>query len=88
MEEHLYGRLTTLNKLKSVRDDPDKPMLARKRADEAMSRIIRQLEDRRLMDMRMRLIRATRAGDYEASWKIENQIRAYEGRYLTEEDQA
>lgn len=87
MEDHLYGRLTTLNRLKAVRDDPNKSKLARLSADRAMQKIQTQLKDRRLMALRERLIKATRAKDYSESWRIENQIRAYEGTYTSAEDQ-
>lgn len=77
----LFGRLTTLQKLDKVRNDPHKHKYRRMQADRAIKRIVAQLHDRALMRLRERLIRATVAGDLTAVWKIENQIRAYEGQY-------
>lgn len=88
MEDHLYGRLTTLNRLKEVRDDPTMHPYRRLQADRSISKIQAQLKDKTLMRLRERLIRATKASDYEASWKIESEIRAYEGRYRQDEEQA
>jgi hypothetical protein len=81
MEDHLYGRLTTLNKLKSVRDNPLKPKFQRNQADKAMHKIQAQLKDRKLMSLREQLIKATRAGDLHTVWKIENTIKDYEKNY-------
>jgi hypothetical protein len=81
MENQLYGRLTTLNKLRAVRDDGSKPKHVRRGADKSMYKIMAQLKDRKLMAFRERLIKATIAGDKYEVWKIENRMRAYEKRY-------
>jgi hypothetical protein len=82
MEQHLYGRLTTLNKLKDMRDNPEIHPHHREGAAKAMERIKTQLKDKKLMKLRERLIKATIAGDLHESWKIENQIKAHEGKEL------
>lgn len=82
MEEQLYGRLTTLKKLTKDRDNPNLHPFVRLQADKAIEKIKSQIKDRPLMAMRERLIKATRAGDLHEVWKIENQIRAYEGKEL------
>jgi hypothetical protein len=86
MENYMFGRQTTLNKLKSVRDDHTKPSFRRIQADQAMSKIIDQLKDKKLMALRESLIKATQAGDTHAAWKIENQIKAYEGQPIEVEE--
>lgn len=78
MEDYLFGRLTTLNRLKKVRDDFSKHPFHRQQADKAMSKIKLQLKDKRLNAMRERLIKATRAGDLHEVWKIENLIKHHE----------
>jgi hypothetical protein len=80
MEDYLYGRLTTLNRLKAVRDDPKKHKFHRLQADQAIARIKEQMKDRTLLGMRERLIKATRAGDLHEVYKIECSIRAHEGQ--------
>ncbi len=81
MQEQLHGRLTTLHKLKAVRDDPSKPKFSRLQADQSISRITKQLKDSGLMRMRERLIRASQAGDLTEVHKIENTMKAYEKQY-------
>ena len=49
-------------------------------ADRAIRKIVQQLNDRKLMRLRERLMRAQRYGDLHNVWMIENEIRAYEGR--------
>lgn len=78
----MHGRLTTLNKLKADRDNYGLPKIVRKRADDAMKKIIVQLKDRKLMAMRERLIRASLAGDHHEVWKIQNLMKAHEGLEL------
>ena len=85
MEDHLYGRLTTLNKLRSVRDDHSQHWFTRQRADRAINLIREQLKDRKLMSLRERLIKATRAGDLHEVLKIECLIRDHEGQEKEDE---
>lgn len=81
MQDYLYGRYTTLERLRKVRDDPLKHPFHRWQADQSIGRILRQLESRPLMRLRERLIKATRAGDYHESWKIELLMRDYEYKH-------
>lgn len=80
MEEHLFGRETTLYKLNRDRNNPKLSKIVRKRADEAMTKILKQLKDKKLMQMRTRLIAATRDGNQYEVWKIEQQMKEHEGR--------
>jgi hypothetical protein len=80
MENFSYGRLSTLNYLKERRDDGQRHPFRRMQADKAIRKIVAQLNDRKLMRLRERLLRAQRYGDLHAVWQIENEIRAYEGR--------
>lgn len=74
----MYGRLTTLNRLREARSDYSKHPYRRMQADKAIRKIVAQLQDRQLMRLRERLIRATLYGDQHEQWKLENQIRAHE----------
>lgn len=87
MQNELYGRMTTLMKLKKDRDDVNLHPFNRLQADQAIEKIKKQLKDKPLMAMREQLIKATQAGDLTAVWKIENRIRAYEGKYKDIEDE-
>lgn len=75
----MYGRDGELKRLNNDRNDPTLSRFTRKQADKAHSKIVAQLKDHKLMGMRERLIKATKAGDpYEAK-KIETEMRAYTG---------
>ena len=81
MESYLYGRYTQLQKLDALRKDMDQPYWRRHKADKTFRLIQKQLKDKHLMELRWRLIQATRAGDYPESWKLEQQMRFYEYRH-------
>lgn len=90
----MYGRMTTLKRLRENRDDPAKHPFRRMQADRAIKKIMAQMRDRNLMHLRERLIRATLYGDLYWQWKLENQIRAHEknfeaidGRYYSARDE-
>lgn len=74
----MYGREKQLYQLNKDRNDPTKPMVARKWADAAHRKIVNQLKDRKLMAMRERLIKATRAGDKLEMNKIQAAMKAHE----------
>lgn len=74
----MYGRQTTLKRLKERRDDYSRHPFHRMQADRAIKKIIAQLRDRKLMRLRERLIKATIAGDQHMVWKLENQILVHE----------
>lgn len=76
----MYGRMTTLRRLKDARDDPSRHPIRRMQADRALRKIMAQLRDRKLMGLRERLIRATKYGDQKAVQQIENEILVYEGK--------
>lgn len=75
----MYGREGQLKKLNNDRNNPKLSRIVRERADRARLKIINQLEDKELMGMREQLMRATQAGDSEASRKIQLRMRDYLG---------
>lgn len=75
----MYGRAGELTRLNKDRNNPSLSRFQRKMADEAHSKIVEQMKDKRLMRMREQLIRATRAGDLEAANKIQLRMRDYLG---------
>lgn len=74
-----HGREGELTKLNSVRNNPDKPDFIRKQADEGHTKIVKQLKDRKLMVMRLRLIRAAQAGDAKEQARIAQAMKAHTG---------
>lgn len=75
----MHGRAGELKKLYEDMNNPDLPAIVRERADHAMRKIREQMEDKKLMNMREQLIRATRAGDSAAARRIELRMREYSG---------
>lgn len=73
----MYGREGELRKLNRDRNNPDLPRIARLRADQALHKIVGQLNDKKLMGMREQLIRATQAGDSKAAQNIQLRMRDY-----------
>lgn len=78
----MYGREGELSKLNRDRNNADLPPIVRLRADRAYKKIAEQLKDKKLMGLREQLIKATRAGDQEASMKIQLQMRAHAGEEM------
>lgn len=72
-----FGRQGELEQLNRDRNNPGLDKYTRKRAEDALKTIIDQLNDRKLMDMRLRLIRAAQAGDLIEQDKIAKQMKAY-----------
>ena len=75
----MHGRAGELKKLYEDMHNPDLPAIVRERADRAMQKIREQMKDKRLMEMREQLIRATRAGDSAAARRIELRMREHSG---------
>lgn len=75
----MYGRAGELERLNADRNNPKLPFIVRRRADEARTKILEQLKDKKLMGMREELINATRVGDTEAAAKIQMRMRAHTG---------
>jgi hypothetical protein len=71
----MYGRNGDLKKLNNDRNNSSLSRLVRYRANEAHAKIVKQLKDTKLMALRLRLIRATRAGNMEISSRIQLQMR-------------
>lgn len=78
MKNDMYGRKGTLKYLDKAISNSKLYEPTRQQAERAKENIIKQLKDKKLMEMRARLIRATRAGDQVAVDRIERQMRAYE----------
>lgn len=73
----MYGRTGDLVRLNKDRNDSRLSKFTRSRADRAYAKIVLQLRDKKLMNMRLRLIGAAKAGDLTESTKIEQQMRSY-----------
>lgn len=58
-------------------NDAMRPLWARKSAYRAYTKILDEMSDRKLVELRHRLIRANRASDINEAEKIELQIRDY-----------
>lgn len=71
----MYGRAGDLRKLNADRNNSGLPRILRQRANQAHAKIVLQLKDKKLMSLRQRLISATKAGDQEASHRIQLQMR-------------
>lgn len=78
----MYGREGELSKLNRDRNNTALSFFVRERADRAHKKIVDQLKDKKLMGLREQLIKATRAGDQEASVKIQLQMRAHTGEEM------
>lgn len=74
----MYGRAGELERLNRDRNNPKLSKFQRKMADEAHANIVRQMKNKPLMRMRLRLINATRAGDLYVSGKIQEAMKAYQ----------
>lgn len=59
-------------------NDPTKPMWVRQKAWRTFNKILSQVSDRTLVELRHRLIRANIANDVDAAERIELQIKDYQ----------
>lgn len=66
-----------LAELSKRMNDPTKPMWVRKSAWRTFNKILSQVSDKKLVELRHRLIRANIASDVAAVAKIELQIKDY-----------
>lgn len=73
----MYGRTGDLVKLNKDRNDYKLSKFSRSQASKAHAKIVMQLKDKQLMKLRLRLIKATIAGDMKEATKIEQQMRSY-----------
>lgn len=71
------GREADLEYLKSVSNDYSIPYATRKVAYRKFQNILRQVQDKELNEMRLRLIRATKARDAEFVENMTEKIRVY-----------
>jgi Txe/YoeB family toxin of Txe-Axe toxin-antitoxin module len=74
------SRIPDLERLHKTFNNPDKPHNVRVTAYEAYKNILRQYKDRKLAEMRHRLIEAIKADDHEWIDKYEQQIIEYSHR--------
>lgn len=74
------SRERDLSHLHKVFTDPTRSLFARKEAYRSFQGIQAQMNDRKLAELRYRLIKSIRAGDNEATDKLELQIRDYAKR--------
>lgn len=73
----MYGRAGELVRLNKDRNDYTLSKIVRQRANEAYVKISHQLKDKKLMSLRLRLIRATKARDMDIAERIQLQMRDY-----------
>lgn len=70
-------RRKDLDHLERIINNPDKPQHARFGAAKAKDNILSQYKDKKLVELRHRLMRAAAAGDEMAEWRISNEIRKH-----------
>src|SRR5690242_20362962 len=71
------SREVDLKRLRVILHDPKRSLGRKRMAHKAMKTIVKQMKDRKLTTMRYRLVKAARAHDLQAEWKLTNLIRAY-----------
>ena len=69
-----------LKRLSEVFNNPLKSRHERRLAHDTFNKILRQVKDKKLTELRRRLIRAHQANDTEAAEKITDEIEAYSWR--------
>jgi len=74
-----YGREGQLDKLNRERNNYAKQPWQRRKADETYRKIVGQINDKKLMAMRERLMKAAIAGDLVAQAQIQQQMKYYLG---------
>lgn len=74
------SRESDLRELHRVMNDPDKPLYARNAAHRSYQNIQKQMNDRKLTDLRIALIKAVRNDDHDIIQKYEKQIEEYSWR--------
>lgn len=73
----MYGRAGELKRLNNDRNNYSLPKFVRKQAAKAHAIITKQIKDKKLMRMRLRLIGAVKARDEHEIHKIEQLMRFY-----------
>lgn len=71
------SREPDIRRLRDAMNDPTRSLGRKRMAHKAMKVIVKQMHDRKLTSMRYRLIKAARAHDLKAEYKITNLIREY-----------
>lgn len=71
------GRYKDLMRFRAIVADRTQTRRTRMGADRSIGKILAQLKDPTLRRLRERLIRAAKAGDLQAEWRIANAIRAH-----------
>lgn len=69
-----------LRELHRIMNDPDKPKHVRRTAHRSFENILKQSKDKKLEDLRWKLIQATRANDKKWIESYERQIEEYSWR--------
>lgn len=73
----MYGRTGELKRLNNDRNNYSLPKFVRQQASKAHATITKQIKDKKLMRMRLRLIKAVKAQDENEASKIEQLMRFY-----------
>lgn len=77
--QNYYGREGQLDKLRAQTKDFNLSYKRRRKAYETMMEIITQCEDKQLMALRSRLMKASIAGDVEWVGRLSAQMKLYSG---------
>lgn len=73
----MFGRAGELLKLNRDKNNYSLPKFVRQQAAKAHAKIAKQIKDKHLMRMRLRLINAMKARDEDEAHKIEQSMRFY-----------
>ena len=72
------SRISDLRRLKAIMDNPRKSRISKREAHKTAKLIVAQMKDKKLLKLRLRLVKAARAHDEAAEWKIVNLMRDYQ----------
>jgi hypothetical protein len=75
----MYGRAGDLTTLNNARNDTSKPYSVRRSADESHATIVKQMKDKKLMNLRLHLIKATKMGDTHNAHKLQLLMQEHQG---------
>ena len=76
------SRIKDLEQIKGWLADPKKSIARKQMLHRTYKKIQAQLHDKKLANMRERLVKASQANDSYELWKITNQIKDYSGEEL------
>ena len=78
--EEQHDRYHDLVELNKVRNNEHYPHWKRERANKAIQKITAQLNDKTIVSLRERLVKAVRAEDQREQWKITQILQELQGK--------